>query len=197
MSRRTPASRMKTRVGLLGAALLLFAAGALQGQSTDAEAMAELLRTAAKESVPHCRGRQVGLLLPSEGLSPMVEQVFAEELFAAGRSVLTVEEGSESVLRLDVRDMHSSTAQSTNSSYFRKMELTLGVLVEETAGGRLLWSREFTLSRTDTLDGTAPYAERSWLDESPSWWESFYQPALLTLTAGVIALLLFTVRGSS
>lgn len=197
MSKRSGAAWKHMRLGVPCTLLLMLAATALHSQATDDEAMSSLLREAAKESVPHCRGQQVGLLLPPEGVPPMVEQIFAEELMAAGRGVLTVEEGSQSVLRLDVRDMHSSTAQSTNSSYLRMMELTLGVLVEDVRAGKLLWSREFMLSRSDTLDGTAPYHERSWLEESPSWWESLSQPALLTLTAGVIVLLLFTVRGSS
>ena len=190
--------RIAAHLGRLGAALLLLSGTIeVQAQSTDAEAMSALLREAAKESVQHCRGRRVALILTPEKIPPMDEQVFAEELQEAGHTVLTTESGSENILRLDVRDMNSSTAQSTKSSYFRKMELSLGILIEDVRAQQLIWSREYTLSRTDTLDGTPSYAERSWLEDAPSWWDSFYQPALVTLTAGVIALLLFTVRGSS
>lgn len=180
----------------IAACMLMLPAAAGAQAPTDAEAVALLLRPVAEEAA--ARVQQPGVLLRvlPDGAPVTVTQVFAEELQERGRRVYFTEAGAEAVLTVDVRDMHSSTASSGNSSYFRTMDVTLGVLLQDTGEGQITWSREFQRSRTDTLDGEAPYAQRNLLGEQPSFWDGLFEPLLVTASAVVIAILLFTVRGS-
>ncbi len=187
---------MNTTAVVIAVLCLGSVSAAAQGV-TDAEALALLLRDAAREAA--MRGTHDSVLLdvlPPEA-PPVVTQVFAEEQLARGRRVLTAGESAEDVLTVEVRDMHSSTAPGENSSYFRFTHATLGILLRDRSSTRITWSQELALTRTDTLDGEAPYDTRSWLAEGTSWWDAALAPVLITLTAGVIVLLLFTVRGSS
>lgn len=178
-------------------AMLLFAAQVAAGQATDSEALALLLRDTARESAMHAAGTPVRLdVLPSSA-PLLVTQVFAEELLARGGDVRSGDTDAERTLSVEIRDMHSSTAPSTKTSYFRKTQATVAVMLSDSREHRITWSREFELARTDTLDGTPPYERRDWLDDDTSWWDDVLAPALITVTAGIIVLLLFTVRGSS
>lgn len=76
------------------------------------------------------------------------------------------------------------------------MNVTLGILLRDHDAGQLSWSREFQLARSDTLDGDAPYAQHSWLEDNGSFRDGLLEPLLVTAGAVVIAILLFTVRGS-
>jgi hypothetical protein len=166
-------------------------------QVTDAEALSLLLREAAREAAMRVTHSSVLLDVRPIEAPPVVTQVFAEEQLARGRSVRTDGARADEVLTVDVRDMHSVTAPGENSSYFRETHATLGLMLRSGSDASITWSEERTLSRTDTLDGVAPYEQRSWLASGTSWWDAVLAPALVTLTAGVIVLLLFTVRGSS
>lgn len=176
-------------------ALLPLRAGA-QGV-TDAEALSLLLRDAAREAAMRVTHASVLLDIRPLEAPPVVMQVFAEEQLARGRSVRTGGEGAEEVLTVEVRDMYSVTAPGENSAYFRETHATLGLMLRSSGDARITWSQERALVRTDTLQGEAPYEQRSWLATETSWWDALLAPALVTLTAGVIVLLLFTVRGSS
>jgi hypothetical protein len=140
----------------------------------------------------------------------VLRQVFSEELIKRGIAVRTsvdgaqagdpahgtIGQGTRCRLTVEVRGMCSSAVSSGNSSYFRKIEATLGLLLEE-HDGTVAYSRERLLERSDTLAGDAPYSARSYLEDGTSWWDGLLEPALVTATAVVIAILLFTVRGSS
>ncbi len=166
-------------------------------QVTDAEALSRLLREAAREAAMRVTHSSVLLDVRPIEAPPVVTQVFAEEQLARGHTVRTDGARADEVLTVEVRDMHSVTAPAENSSYFRETHVTLGLMLRSSSDARITWSEERALSRTDTLKGTAPYDERSWLASATSWWDAVLAPALVTLTAGVIVLLLFTVRGSS
>ena len=170
---------------------------------TEAQALTLLLREAAAEAAAEavaaaagCGAGPVLLRVFPEHAPLALRQVFAEELMARGVAVRTAGETSACVMNVEARGMISSTVSSGNSSYFRKIEATIGILLEE-GNGTVVYSRERQLARVDTLAGESPGGTRSLLDETPSWWESWLEPALVTATAAVIAVLLFTVRGSS
>ncbi|MGB5074880.1 MAG: hypothetical protein WBQ23_12165, partial [Bacteroidota bacterium] len=143
-----------------------------------------------------CTAGPVLLDISPPGAPPSLRQVFAEELMNRGMAVQTSGDGEQCRMDVDARGMHSSTVSTGNSSYLRKTVVTLGLLVEERSG-RVAYSRERTLERSDTLQGDAPFAYHSYLDDSTSWWDGLLEPLLVTVTAVVIVVLLFTVRGSS
>ena len=188
---------MTKRIVIVPALFAVFALPLMAQQVTDAEAIALLLREPAKEAAMRVTGDAVVLKVLPEDAPVAVTQIFAEEQLGRGRTVRSADGQAAEHLTIEVRDMYSSTAPGTNSSYFRSTHVTLGVLLTDDRDARISWSQELVLSRIDTLTGTPSYQERSWLEEETSWWDALVAPALVTLTAGVIVLLLFTVRGSS
>lgn len=199
--------RTLSRLPLLAAGMLVFiATGAAQqipvgaGAPTDAEAISMLLRSAAEDAAiaasSSCGSGPLFLRVLPEDAPPALTQVFAEELMQRGIAVRTAGEAESCRLTVEARALRSSTVSSGNSSYLRKIESTLGLTLEQ-RDGTVAYARERQLVRSDTLSGTPPYAERSYLHEERSWWESLIEPALVTVTAVVIVVLLFTVRGSS
>lgn len=160
------------------------------------EAVLLLLRELAQESAAACSAGPVLLSITPAGAPPVLQQVFAEALMDRSIAVQTSGGGEQCRLSVDARGMHSSTVSTGNSSYLRKTVVTLGLMVEERSG-KVLYSRERSVTRSDTLQGEAPFTYHSHLDESTSWWDGLLEPVLVTLTAVVIVVLLFTVRGSS
>jgi hypothetical protein len=176
--------------------LLVFPVGLAAQAPADAEAMSTLLRDAAAEAASRVTQESVLLrVLPDDG-PVLVTQVFAEELQQRSRRVVIGDAEAGSMLTVEIREMYSSTVSSGKSSYLRTMHATLGILLEDRVRNTVTWSREMPLSRTDTLEGDAPYARRFWLEERPSFWDRLLEPLLVTASVVVIALLLFTVRGS-
>jgi len=166
-----------------------------QGPS-DAEAMSLLLRNAAAESAARVtQGRVLLRVIPPE-TPVLVTQVFAEELQSRSHHVVRADADADAVMTVDVREMYSSTVSSGKTSYLRMMHATLGILLEDHVNSEITWSRELQISRTDTLDGTAPYSRRLWLEDHSSFWGDLLESLLVTAGAAVIAILLFTVRGS-
>lgn len=164
---------------------------------SEAQALTLLLREAATEAASAATGCGSVQLRVAPGNAPFaLRQVFAEELMTRGITVRS--DGARAACRMHVeaRGMISSAVSSGNSSYLRKIEATIGILLEE-GDGSVVYSRERQLARVDTLEGEPPGDTRSLFDDTPSWWESWLEPALVTATAAVIAVLLFTVRGSS
>ncbi|MFA6233521.1 MAG: hypothetical protein WC824_04940 [Bacteroidota bacterium] len=155
-----------------------------------------LLREAAQEAAAACPAGPVLLDISPTRTPPILRQVFAEALMDRGLAVQTSGDGEQCRLSVDARGMYSSTVSTGNSSYLRKTIVTLGLLVEERSG-KVAFARERTLARSDTLQGEAPFAYHSYLDDSTSWWDGLLEPLLVTVTAVVIMVLLFTVRGSS
>ena len=165
-------------------------------QVTDAEALTDMLRPAAAEAAARAQAGTVRLTVLPAHAPVLVTQIFSEELQKRDRRVFFREEQAASSLTVDIREMYSSAVSSGKSSYFRKMNVTLGILLKDHEAGQVSWSREFQLARTDTLDGDAPYTQRSWLEDDTSFWDGLFEPLLVTASAVVIAILLFTVRGS-
>ena len=166
---------------------------------TEQEALALLLREAAQDAAAAavaCGSGPVLLRISPEHAPPVLRQVLAEELMQRGIGVRTTEGGERCRLMVEVRGMRSSAVSMGNSSYLRKIVATLGIFLEE-GEGNVVYSRERLLTRSDTLPGVVPYSDHSYLDEDSSWWDALLEPALVTATAIVIAVLLFTVRGSS
>lgn len=166
---------------------------------TDQEALALLLREAAQDAAAAaaaCGSGPVLLRITPEHAPPLLRQIFAEELMLRGIGVRTAAGGERCRLTVEARGMRSSAVSMGNSSYLRKIMATLGILLEE-GEGNVVYSRERLLARSDTLQGEAPYSDHSYLDEDTSWWDALLEPALATATAVVIAVLLYTVRGSS
>jgi hypothetical protein len=166
------------------------------GATSVQEALLILLREVARESAAACPAGPVLLSVTPSGAPTLLRQVFAEALMDRGVAVRTSGDGEQCRMNVDARGMYSSTVSAGNSSYLCKTVATLGILVEERSG-RVAFARERSLERSDTLQGEAPFVYHSYLDESTSWWDGLLEPVLVTVTAVVIVVLLFTVRGSS
>lgn len=163
---------------------------------SDESAVAVLVRQAARESAEKLTGA-VELRFIPEDTHPVVRQIFAEEFSARGFGVTLGTGVGAYRATVDVRELEASAVSSNNSFYFRTIRARLGVLLENTAQPGAVYAKEFLLSRRDTLDGTAPYARKDFRAEAPpSWLESILEPVVITATAAVIVILLFTVRGS-
>ncbi|MBR9975866.1 MAG: hypothetical protein KFF77_09825 [Bacteroidetes bacterium] len=167
---------------------------------TEAEAIALLIRSVAEESAiavaSSCGAEPLLLRVLPEDVAPVVTQVFAEEMIKRGIAVRTTGEGAEHTLTVEVRALRSSTVSSGNSAYLRKIETVLGLHLER-RDGSVPFSHEVRREREDALAGDPPYDRRNHLREKSSWWQSWIEPALVTVTAVVVVVLLFTVRGSS
>ncbi|MBE0643143.1 MAG: hypothetical protein IH600_03600 [Bacteroidetes bacterium] len=181
-------------------ALLICAApAALRAQGdalSDQEALVLVLQALARETAAACPAGPVLLRITPDGASVVLRQVFAEALMDRGLAVQTTGDGEQCRMEVDARGMYSSTVSAGNSSYLRKTVATLGILIEERSG-KTAYARERTLERSDTLQGEAPFEFHSYLDDATSWWDGLLEPLLVTVTAVVIVVLLFTVRGSS
>lgn len=179
-------------------ALLIAYAGQARGQSeTDEEALAAMLRTAARETAAALASRPLLLRVTPADAHPMVRQIFTEEAAAAGASVTGDEAKAVAGLSLDVRGIRMSAVSLENSSYLRNLSVTIGVLADDRRSGAVLWSKEYRLARADTVQGAPPVQHRALRDDSAAGWtESLLTPILVTATAIVIVILLFSVRGS-
>jgi hypothetical protein len=164
--------------------------------SADAAA-ALLLRDAARESATQGSSSSVTLRITPEDAPVLVTQVFAEELRNRGLSVLTAPATGADLLHVDVREMRFSTAPGPNSSYLRSLSTVLAVLISSESEQTHRWSKEFTLTRNDTLSHHPSEMERDFLRSGPGFWSSVLEPAMVIVAGAVILILLFTVRGSS
>lgn len=184
----------------LALTFVLFAGltGTLSAQErTEEQRLAEMLREAATECTNRLPNGSVRLTIAPENTRPMVAQIFSEELSGANRSVRMGAEPADLHLALDVRAMNSYTVSHGNSSYLRTVSLDLGVLAGAAREDSVLFSKEYTLTRTDTLSGEPVYEERDLrpADDS-SWTDAILTPVIATAAAVIIVVLLFTVRGS-
>ena len=192
MNRRRPATALIPILAGLLWGVPLFA----QELSEDAT-MAAVLREAAQEVAARVSTPEVMLEIVPDHAPVLVTQVFAEELQRRGRIVRTEPAAGADRLWLDIREMRFSTVPGRNSSYLRTTTAVLGVLVSNEAEGMHSISKEYSLSRCDTLKLEPARSERDWLGEGPGFWSSVVEPSLVILTGVVILVLLFTVRGSS
>jgi len=169
-----------------------------QAQEISADAaMSALLREAAREAASHIEASAVVLEILPDHAPVLVTQIFAEELQQRGLAVRTTSADGADLLRLDIREMRFSTVPGLKSSYLRTTTAVVGALVSNTTDGVHRWSKEFTLSRSDTLRLEPARSDRDWLEDGPGFWSSVFEPTLVVLTGVVILVLLFTVRGSS
>jgi len=159
--------------------------------------LSSLLREAAAEAAARVASSSIVLRIVPDHAPVMVMQVFSEELLSRGVAVSTIARDKSQILDVDIREMKSATAKSDNSSYLRNTTVLLGALLRDEAAGRLHWSHEFNLSHIDTLGRAPGQAYTDWLRKRPGFWDTFFEPVLVTATAVIIMVLLFTVRGSS
>ena len=164
---------------------------------TDETAIADMIAPAAAESARRCAGRIVQLAVAPEDAPPIVWQVFSAALLDHGATVKTDARDVSACLTVDLREMKSSAVSIDNSSYFKMISLSMGVMLEDRVRDTIEWSKEFSPARVDTLRGDRPYNQRDFLEESSATWtESLLTPVTVTATAIVLIVLLFTVRGS-
>lgn len=185
----------------------------------DEAGLAQLVRDMAAQTAGSLGERELRVRVLPEDAHPMVLQVFAEECAARGVQLvasaparLTLEVRTLSVTTLPVNGAASSgangasattgsslspsTASHGNSSYVRRLEAVVGVLAEA-SDGSVRFAREFRAERADTLRGEVPAAVRDLrIPPSPSWIERALVPVVAATAAVVVAVLLFTVRGS-
>lgn len=203
-------------------AMVLPGPAALHAQSdapTDEAGLAQLVRDMAVQTAGSLGERELRVRVLPEDAHPMVLQVFAEEcaargvqLVASATARLTLEVRTLSVTTLPPNgaattgasgasastgsSLSPSTASHGNSSYVRRLEAVVGVLAEA-SDGSVRFAREFRAERADTLTGEAVTAVRDLrIPPSPSWIERALVPVVAATAAVVVAVLLFTVRGS-
>jgi hypothetical protein len=181
-------------------ALLLWCAtlSGLCAQSlTEEETLAVMIRGAARESVSKLDAPSVSLQVRPRDAHPMIAQIFSEEAAAAGAQVFADAADAATELTVDVRGMRSSAVSLGKSSYLQSLSASFGVLAVHRGSAAVLWSREYRLSKSDTLLGQMPESDRDFRNDSAhGWMESILTPILVTAAAGIIIVLLFTVRGS-
>ncbi len=195
------ASPRAMHAGLVGSAMLicvLFVAAASaraqdQIASTDEAGLSSLLRDMAVQTAGAVGEREIRIRMLPEDVHPMVLQVFAEECALRG---VQITGGAAAQLTLDVRSLSASTVSHDKSSYVRRLEAMVGVLAEA-SDGTVRFTRTFRGERVDTLTGVIPPASRDYrFLHSASWIERALVPIVAATAAVVVAVLLFTVRGS-
>ncbi len=172
---------------------------------TDEAGLAQLLRDMAIQTAGSLGERELRVRVLPEDAHPMVLQVFAEECAARGVQLVAT---ADARLTLDVRvlsvttgvpvasSQSPSTASHGNSSYVRRLEAVVGVLAEA-SDGTVRFAREFRGERADTLMGAVSAGVRDVrIPPSPSWIERALVPVVAVTATVVVAVLLFTVRGS-
>ncbi|MCZ7556346.1 MAG: hypothetical protein M5R41_08095 [Bacteroidia bacterium] len=159
--------------------------------------LADMVRSSAIESAAQVTSPSVTLLVAPEQAPVLVTQVFAEELRNRGLTVLTAPAAGADLLQVDVREMRFSTASGPNSSYLRNLSTVLAVLISSTNEQTHRWSKEYTLTRQDTLTRHPSDTERDLLQSGSGFWSSVLEPTMVIVAGVVILVLLFTVRGSS
>ncbi len=189
---------MTTRLHLpMFLSLLMLTAPGLWAQTpvpSDRVRVAALLREAASATAPKIVSGRVVIATRPVDAPPSVLQVFTEEFQRSGIAVYAENDSADKVT-IDIREMNSSTVSLANSSYLRRISVQLGVLVQSRTGREPYWSKSFPLSVVDTLS-TEPDDIDYLEDESGSIWDSVLIPAAVSAATVVIAVLLFTVRGS-
>lgn len=205
--------RMHARVRRTAVVVVLCAAAMLRadavraqdGAPTDEVGLAQLVRDMAVQTAGTLGARELRVRVLPEDAHPMVLQVFAEECAARGVQLVAT---ATDRLTLDVRvlsvtigvpepsSQSPSTASHGNSSYVRRLEAVVGVLAEA-SDGSVRFAREFRGERADTLTGAVRAGVRDLrIPPSPSWIERALVPVVAATAAVVVAVLLFTVRGS-
>jgi hypothetical protein len=183
----------------LVSALLLLAAP-LRARSMP-DTLISFFRQAAAEAAVHAGASRVCLRVLPDNAPPAVTQVFAEQLRQQRIDVAGIPADgtpvADPVLTVEVRELQSTTVSRGDSAYLVRLRASLGVFVRQPATGAVPWSRSYALDVTDTLDGHAEEGSRDWLaGAEESWFERWGGPLIITAAALVIAVLLFTVRGS-
>lgn len=206
-------TRMHARVRCVAVVAMLCASALLRFDiaraqtdvPTDEAGLVQLLRDMAVQTAGSLGERELRVRVLPEDAHPMVLQVFAEECAARGVQLVAT---ANARLTLDVRmlsvtigvpgasSQSPSTASHGNSSYVRKLEAVVGVLAEA-SDGSVRFAREFRGERADTLTGAVSVGVRDLrVPPSPSWIERALVPVVAATAAVVVAVLLFTVRGS-
>jgi hypothetical protein len=188
---------MKDHRTLFAAVVLLLPLTVLAQDTAADVSVAAMLRDAARESAAQASSPSVTLRVTPDHAPVLVTQIFAEELRNRGLSVLTAPAAGADLLHVDVREMRFSTAPGPNSSYLRSLSTVLAVLISSESEQTHRWSKEFTLTRSDTLSRRPSETERDYLGSGPGFWSSVLEPAMIIVAGAVILILLFTVRGSS
>jgi len=189
-------------MGLLAAAVLFIVASSSnyaqeQRLLSDEAALASLVRRAASESAALVDAPEVCVSLHPAGVHPMVLQIFTEELGRRGAVVGTHETSSCKRISIDVRELKISTSSLTDSSYFRSSVASIGVLGIDNPAGTVILSREFQLSRNDTINGAPRTVDTDFRHSGqPGFLDAVLAPLVAVAAAVVIVVLLFTVRGS-
>jgi hypothetical protein len=177
--------------------LCVLALGTNAQSVTDEGTFASMLGQPAEECAQKIASGEISLAIKPETTPVTILQVFSEKLLQRGIHVSTGPSTAPITMNIDVREMNSSTVLRDNSSYLRHASIRMGVLVRNTQTGAVLWSKEYSLSQSDTLQGIPSYRETNHLvPETESWWETYATPVLASVAALVIVVLLFTVRGS-
>jgi len=168
-----------------------------QSVESEESVFADFLRNAAVECASHISAPTVSMKLTPDNSHPIIRQIFSEVLLARNVTIVGNQEAANATISLDIRGMNASTVSIDKSSYLRKVSMRFGAVVEEQANGRIVFSKEFTPVRIDTIAGTLQYVEKDFtLPEKSSWLENIVAPILVTATALVVVVLFFTVRGS-
>ena len=191
--------RRRMAAGSMRAILLcgVMVSGLCAQTLSDEETLAAMIRGAARECVSKLAAPSVSLRVRPRDAHPLIAQIFSEEAAAAGSQVFADAADAATDLTVDVRGMRGSAVSLGKSSYLRSLSASFGVLAVNRGSAAVLWSREYRLEKSDTLLGQMPDRDRDFRnDGDPGWLESILTPVLVTAAAGIIIVLLFTVRGS-
>jgi len=178
--------------------MILILASAAGGQSkSDESLVVEVLRGVATEAAAHLDAGSVELRFNPEDVHLTVRQVFAAVLSERNIRIYTEPRPAADLFFVDVRRLTVAKAPAGENMTRRELRWDIGISIESRVKKMILWSRSFTGSTVDSLNGVVETGIQDFrTEENEPFWLALLEPLLVATAAVIVVVLLFTVRGS-
>ena len=157
-----------------------------------------MLRTIASAAIAHLPEDEVMIAIAPHPHAAMVEQIFSEVFLAASKKIYRDSAKSPVMVILDLREVRQQEEKISDSTSVIHSRVQIGVTIEKNVNKMITWSHEFLETHSETIAHTilpaAPLSANT--DATESFFEKIAEPILVTLTAILIVVLFFTIRGS-
>lgn len=128
----------------------------------------------------------------------MVKQIFSEVFLSGSKKIYRDSTTASVMVVLDLREVTQQEEKISDSTSVIHSRVQIGVTIEKNVNKMITWSHEFLETHSDTISHAIVFAapQSANADANESFFEKIAEPILVTLTAIVIVVLFFTIRGS-
>lgn len=157
-----------------------------------------MLRIIASATSAHLPEDNVMIVIAPHPHAAMVEQIFSEVFLAASKNIYRDPAKSPVTVVFDLREVRQRVEKISDSTWEIHSRVQIGVTIEKNVNKMITWSHEFTETHSDTIANAILSAAQhsANAEATESFFTKIAEPILVALTAIVIVVLFFTIRGS-